>query len=238
MLTDLMSRRPEEFIPMRSALSQWVLAQHHRLKTRLLDITRNPLVALFFACEDKEYQADDGALHIFAVPNQMVKPFNSNSISVVANFAKLTPLEQDTLLGRSIDDENIRERPVRYSAGLVRLYHQIGAEKPNFRERIDPRDFYRVFIAQPERSVDRLRLQSGAFLISAFHNRFEPDEIRGVNPGVPLYEHYKFVVPAGCKKTVLRELALLNVTRETLFPSLDEATQAVMRDHGTEVEQE
>ena len=237
MLTDLMSRRPEEFISRNSALSQWVLAQHNRLKTRLLDITRNPLVALFFACDGEVYPAKDGALHVFAVPSQLVKPFNSDSISVVANFAKLHPLEQDTLLGKPLGDERPQEKSVRYSTALVRLYHLIGAEKPNFKERIDPRDLYRVFIAQPERSVERLRSQSGAFLVSAFHTRFEPEEIRKVNSGVPLYEHYKFTVPARCKKTILRELALLNVTRETLFPGLDEATQAVMRDHGVEANQ-
>ena len=234
MLTDLMSRRPEEFIQMNSALSQWVLAQHHRLKTRLLDITRNPLVALFFACDGERYQAEDGALHVFAVPTQLVKPFSSDSITVVANFAKLPPAEQDVLLGRYLDGGNAEEKFVTYSTALVRLYHHIGSEKPNFKERIDPRDFYRVFIAQPERSVERLRAQSGAFLVSAFHNRFEPKEIRRVNPGVPLYEHYKFTVPSGSKKSIIRELALLNLTRETLFPGLDEATQAVMRDHGTE----
>ena len=232
MLTDLMSRRPEEFSNTNSALSQWVLAQHHRLKTRLLDITRNPLVALFFACDGEKYQGEDGALHIFAVPNQLVRTFNSDSISVVANFAKLSPLEQDTLLGRQVDDERPEEKSSRYSTALVRLYHNIGYEKPNFKERIDPRDFYRVFIVQPERSVERLRSQSGAFLVSAFHDRFEPGEIVKANPGVPRYEHYRFVVPSGCKKTILSELALLNVTRETLFPGLDEATQAVMRDHG------
>ena len=40
MLVDLISRRPEEFNGMISALAQWVLAQHHGLRTRFLDITK------------------------------------------------------------------------------------------------------------------------------------------------------------------------------------------------------
>ena len=167
-----------------------------------------------------------------------MKPFNSDSISVGANFSKLSPSEQDTLLGKHLDDGRPEEKSAKYSTALVRLYHHIGSEKPNFKERIDPRDFYRVFVVQPERSVERLRSQSGAFLVSAFHNRFEPEEIKKVNPAILLYEHYTVTVPSGFKKTVLRELALLNVTRETLLPGLDEATQAVMRDHGVETNKE
>ena len=81
-----------------------MLAQHHGLKTRLLDITRNPLVALFNACEKCDANGKDGCLHIFVVPKEMIKPFNSDTISVIANFAKLRYGEKNRLLGITEED--------------------------------------------------------------------------------------------------------------------------------------
>ena len=98
MLTELMSRRPEEFANTHSALSQWVVAQHHGLKTRFLDITTDPLVALFNASTDENNRHVPGVVHIFAVPRWLVKPYDDTAVSVVANFAKLDRTDQNTLL--------------------------------------------------------------------------------------------------------------------------------------------
>ena len=148
MLRDLISKRPEDFSGMTSALEQIVIAQHHRLMTRLLDISHNPCIALFSACDrrdpaGKSYKNDmDGRLHVFAVPKELIKPFDSDTVSVLANFAKLDRGYQNLLLGKRGEDI-MREEPdvplrYMYNEAMRRLYHFIRQEKPQFEENNRP----------------------------------------------------------------------------------------------------
>ena len=235
MLDDLMTRQPEAFDGLGSALAQWVLAQHHGLRTRLLDVTRNPLVALYNACNGNVDV--DSRLHVFGVPRSLIKPFNSDTVSVLASFAKLPRAEQSILLGKTqidapedifptnIGDYLIGTDP--FAKAKAHLYTIVRKERPYFEERMDFRDLFRVFIIEPQRSFERLRAQSSAFLLSAFHERFERVEVLRWNQHIPIYSHSLLSLPHGQKESTLRDLRLLNVTRETLFPSVDEAANAV-----------
>ena len=238
MLNDLITRQPEAFNALDSALAPWVLAQHHKLRTRLLDITRNPLVALYNACDD--HCDEDGRPHIFGVPRSLIKPFNSDIVSVIASFAKLPRAEQTVLLGKTqydapedalpnMADLLIGSDP--FAKAKAHLHTIIREEKPHFAERLDIRDLFRVFVVEPQRSFERLRAQSGAFLVSAFHERFERNEVLRWNQHIPIYSHFFLKLPQAQKESVLADLRLLNVTREVLFPSVDEAASAVTQQY-------
>ena len=133
------------------------------------------------------------------------------------------------LLGMREDDVGLDglATPDKHPTVRLRLNHFIRQEKPYFEDRIDPRDLFRVFVVEPRQSFGRIRAQSGAFLISAFHQRFEQDQILGWNEDIPVYDYYPLKVCGERKTRILEELELLNISRETLYPGLQEAAKAV-----------
>ena len=233
MLTELMRRRPEEFVPSTCTLDEWVIGQHHGLKTRFLDITKDPRIALYNASYDKSYADKTGLVYVFAVPKHLVKPYNDENVSIIANFAKLERTDQNVLLTKtgSQMQQQDRKRPIGYlyRESLRRLCELIQDEKPRFEPAmIDARDFFRVFVVEPRHINERIRVQSSAFLVSAFHERFERDQILSWTPNVPVYANYTLTIPSGRKHAIMRELGLLGVTHETLFPGLDSSAAAII----------
>ena len=244
MLTDLIARRPEDFEKDTMAMDQWSRARHYDLPTRLLDITTNPLVALYFASQScKEYPdckeckegmdcKGDGRIDVFKVPKPLIKRFNSDTIRVIANFAKLEDDKKSSIMG--LNDTKMRDF---YDLSMGDLYQHIRQERYQFEELIDPRDLLKVFVVKPRQSFERIRAQSGAFLISAYHSDFGQEAINrkmktaADNPAIPLYRHSQVRVLCRHKCSILNGLKMLGVTSEVLFPGLQEAAAAVKSEY-------
>ena len=133
-------------------------------------------------------------------------------MSIFANYVRLR---------RDHPLKILKQARQRDSEATRRLYQLIRSDKPYFDERIDPRDLYRVFVVEPQRSAERIRAQSSAFRVSAFHGLFESDENLSWIEDTLVFAHCALTIPYGSKSEIVDVLRLLNVSRETLFQGLD-----------------
>ncbi|HDR1813147.1 TPA: FRG domain-containing protein, partial [Pasteurella multocida] len=81
-IRDAIVNSPDDFSDKDSIFSILVKLQHYGYPTRLLDLTTNALVALYFAV--KSFNDKDGELFLFDIPNSEVKYFDSDTVSILS----------------------------------------------------------------------------------------------------------------------------------------------------------
>src|SRR5208282_4537791 len=124
-LRDLVASHPSEFATDTCALDQLARVQHYSLPTRLLDVTWNPLVALYFAANN--HPNATGEVLVFRIKKSQVKYFDSDTVSCIANLAHLKKAEKGAINFNLAGDAFQQQTPI------DRLLQFIRGEKPRTR---------------------------------------------------------------------------------------------------------
>lgn len=214
---ELISRYPSEFHHDRTMFDRLVRMQHFDLSTRLLDVTSNPLAALYFAVNS--LSDEPAAFIIFQVSNSRRKFYDSDSVSCICNLANLQSSEKDVIINtpaRIISDFN-ELYPV------ARLNQFILEEKTHFQPRIKRDDLFKPLYVVPKLNNPRILAQNGAFLVFGLDSP-EQTTSKEIRP-------YLLRIPASAKRNIREELKSIGIDSRFLFPEIDKAAKQILEDY-------
>jgi hypothetical protein len=225
-IRDLMSVHPNEFSEDKTMFDRLVRMQHFGLPTRLMDVSVNPLIALYFATEDSsDHVNDDGKVVALSIPSEREKYFDSDSVACIANLANMTAAEKDRIVklrgSRELKTPTAVERVrINDDPTIQRLHQFIKEEKAHFLPIIHPIDLFKPYYVHPKMSNRRILAQSGGFIIYGL----QPP--RPINFKQRIISTY-FVIPAKCKSIIRGSLNLLGINESTVYPELDRAAKRI-----------
>ncbi|MGM9541056.1 FRG domain-containing protein [Anaerovibrio sp.] len=224
MYLELMAKCPLEFERLESHVEKLAKMQHYGLPTRLLDVTQNPLVALYFACESQHSYY--GEIIVFSQSLDSVKYFQSDTVAMLASLPLFTKDEQmqfyHSSLGTSSNEND-------FKAKIERLVHEVRMERPGFKSEIRAEDIRDAVVCIPARKNRRIDNQEGAFIVCGLLEETYGDKKYNTLSNLRLkLDNNKITICIIYNKAdLLNELESLGINKAKIYPEIDDVADYI-----------
>lgn len=208
---ELLINCPDDFIECQTHLEKLVKMQHYGLPTRLLDITRNPLVALYFACES--LTETYGEIILITAENHDIKYPQSDAVSILASLPIFSYDKQQEFCMHA---NNRILNETEFNMKICGLIQEVRLEKPAFQAKVNRNDILKNYIVYALKNNNRIVKQDGAFILCGLSNE------------VGFLEKYRYreggkkiIALIDKKESFLEQLDTFSINRAGLFPEID-----------------
>ena len=233
-------RLSHEFANCKSTFEKLVMMQHYFIPTRLLDVSQDPLIGLFFSLfnDPKSKRNDEECepvILVYEVPKKSIRNYHSDIVSVISNIAVYHYDDLDIRGLSNSTDEWEREK-FNENDSIKHLLHEIKAEKPHFASWIKKDNMESIFCVHPLLENPRIRSQQGAFLLFGIKGDKHHIATLESNKG-PEIRMNKILIPKRAKLRLREELNLLGRTIDTIYPDWDGVSDFFLRFYEKNVEE-
>ena len=116
-IKDALTYCPDDFLPSDTLFEKLVKLQHYGYSTRLLDLTTNALVALYFSAWNKDHHDKNGELIILDIPNEEIKYGDSDTVAILSAISlqdKITSIQKCITVANQARDVEEKVSEKRY----------------------------------------------------------------------------------------------------------------------------
>lgn len=192
---------PAEFEKTATAFDMLVKMQHYELPTRLLDITENPLVALYFACQEPPLtKGNNGEILIYFIHNEDLTNYSDLQVNALSSISFIKAELLKNARTKSQINNMLHNMKV-YTSHLP------------FIETIN--DLDKTLCVLPKKTNPRITRQQGAFFLFGIKNG-DKAEMSNID-----IEPFTLTINNDERTNILNHLERYAITEKFLFPEID-----------------